>query len=337
MSTVFKPKVAITLGDPCGVGPEVVVKALWEMGPWNDFVPVIVGEIKACYNTAKLLRIPLIFREVTSCPGASGDDVVNVINPHPIKEKDIVPARPTGETAISVIKSIETAVQLAMSGKVDAISTAPINKKVLNTAGFRFPGHTEFLQFLTGSDRAVMMLAGPKLRVSLVTIHVPLMKVRDYLSVDEVFRVIKITGDSLRKLFGIENPKIAVCGLNPHAGEAGMFGLEEDEIIKPAIERFSDGVFYTVTGPYPPDTVFFRAFSGEFDAVVSMYHDQGLIPVKLLYFHDAVNVTLGLPIIRTSVDHGTAYDISGKGIANSRSMKAAIKLAAFMARNRLRS
>ncbi len=334
MCAVFKPRIAITLGDPCGVGPEVVIKALWEMRPWDNFVPVIIGEIKACFRTAKLLGMPLVFREIASCSDISSDGVINVINPYPVGEKDIVPAHPTEKTAKSIIKSIETAVQLAQFGDVDAISTAPINKKVLNRVGFQFPGHTEFLQFLTKSERAVMMLAGPKLKVSLVTIHVPLMKVRNYLSVDEVFRVIKITGDSLKSLFGIENPRIAVCGLNPHAGEEGMFGFEENEILAPAIEKFRNNIQYKVMGPYPADTVFFRALNGEFDAVVSMYHDQGLIPVKLLHFHDAVNVTLGLPIIRTSADHGTAYDISGKGVANSGSMKAAINLAVFMARNR---
>ncbi len=334
MTSFEKPVVAITLGDPCGIGPEVVVKALWNLKPFHHFIPVVVGELKACEVAARLCDVSLNFQATPHLEHVrQSGDTIWVLNPYPLKNIDLIPAKPTRDSAMAVIKCIEKAVSLALSGGVDAICTAPINKKVLALHGFEFPGHTEFLKFLTGSTDAVMMLAGPRLKVSLVTIHEPLAKVGSILSVDKICRVIKITGESLKKFFNVSKPQIAVCGLNPHAGEEEMFGMEESEIIEPAIRRFSDVTSFNVVGPIPADTVFYRAYCGEFDAVVAMYHDQGLIPVKLLYFHTAVNITLGLPIIRTSVDHGTAYDIAGKGIANSGSMEASIELALLMIRN----
>jgi 4-hydroxythreonine-4-phosphate dehydrogenase len=211
--------------------------------------------------------------------------------------------------------------------------TCPISKVLMHSAGYQYDGHTQLIAHLTQTDSYVMMLAGNKLRVSLVTIHCALKDVPHILSTDIIFNTIAITSKALRQDFGFKKPRLAVAALNPHAGESGLFGSEENDLILPAVRKALKAGL-NVSGPFAPDTVFVRAASGEFDAVISMYHDQGLIPLKLLHFSDAVNVTLGLPIIRTSVDHGTAYDIAGKGKADASSLKAAIKLAAVMAVNR---
>jgi 4-hydroxythreonine-4-phosphate dehydrogenase len=222
---------------------------------------------------------------------------------------------------------------MALQGAVDAICTCPIHKANLHRHGFGFPGHTEFLRDLTTARRVVMMLAGPRLRVSLVTIHEALNRVPGLITPEGLAETIRITGESLVRDFGLPAPRIAVAALNPHAGEDGRFGTEERDVIEPTVKGLS-GAGWSVHGPFSADTLFFRAFQGEFDAVVAMYHDQGLIPVKLAHFHEAVNVTLGLPIIRTSVDHGTAYDIAGTGTAHAGSLEAAVELAARMARHR---
>ena len=213
--------------------------------------------------------------------------------------------------------------------------TCPISKSLMNEAGHLFKGHTQLISHLTDTDDYVMMLAGDRLRVTLVTTHCALKDVPACLDEDKIYKAIAITSNSLQEDFRLKAPRIAVTALNPHGGESGLFGSEEEEIIGPAVERAqSDG--YNVTGPLPADSLYFKAASGHFDAVVNMYHDQGLIPLKLLHFSDAVNVTLGLPIIRTSVDHGTAYDIAGKGDADPSSLKAAIRTAVEMAENRFR-
>jgi 4-hydroxythreonine-4-phosphate dehydrogenase len=211
--------------------------------------------------------------------------------------------------------------------------TCPISKVLMHQAGYRYDGHTQLIAHLMKTDDYVMMLAGKALRVALVTIHCALKDVPGILNEDLVYGTIKITARALREDFGLKKPRLAVAALNPHAGEAGMFGSEEKEIISPALVRAGKEGF-KVTGPLPADTLFYKAAGGQFDAVVAMYHDQGLIPLKLLHFSDAVNVTLGLPIIRTSVDHGTAYDIAGTGEADPSSLKAAIRMAAEMAGNR---
>jgi 4-hydroxythreonine-4-phosphate dehydrogenase len=203
----------------------------------------------------------------------------------------------------------------------------------MNLAGYHYEGHTQLIAELTHTERCVMMLAGRRLRIALATIHRPLKDVPDLLSVEGILNTIRITSKALYYDFGLESPRLAVAGLNPHAGEEGLFGTEEIEVIGPAVNAaVEEGC--QVQGPFPPDTIFRRAASGHFDAVIAMYHDQGLIPLKLLHFSDAVNITLGLPIIRTSVDHGTAYDIAGKGTADPSSLKAAIRTAVFMAGTR---
>jgi 4-hydroxythreonine-4-phosphate dehydrogenase len=216
---------------------------------------------------------------------------------------------------------------------LDGMATCPISKKALHEAGYTFPGHTEMLAHLTGSPQPVMMMAGPRLRVTLVTIHCPLAAVPAQINQASVLRLIRVTHQALITDFSIKNPRIAVAGLNPHGGEQGLFGNEEELLIAPAIEMARrEGI--EAQGPFPPDSVFLKAAAGDYDAVVCMYHDQGLIPFKLLHFSDGVNVTLGLSVVRTSVDHGTAYDIAGRGIADPQSLAASVELAGTIARNR---
>jgi 4-hydroxythreonine-4-phosphate dehydrogenase len=234
-----------------------------------------------------------------------------------------------------MVRYIHQGIDWAMDGTIAALVTGPINKMAMHRAGFAFHGHTEILAARTGASDYVMMMAGRKLRVSLVTIHVALHEAVKRLTPQAVFKTIQITERGLRESFGIREPKLAVAGLNPHAGEDGLFGSEEQTVIAPAIER-ANAAGIKATGPIPPDTVFYRALKGTWDAVVAMYHDQGLIAFKLVHFEDGVNTTLGLPIVRTSVDHGTAYDIAGTGQANPQSMIAAIDMAARQARNRSR-
>jgi 4-hydroxythreonine-4-phosphate dehydrogenase len=317
-----KPRIAITMGDPCGVGPEIIVKALTASDITEECEPVVIGE-------------PSALRRALNVMGKAPDmlKTLRVINPQELSPADLAYGRPTEATCRAVVQYIETAVHMALRGEIDAVCTCPIHKANLNRHGFSFPGHTEFLQSLTQAKDVVMMLAGPRLRVSLVTIHNALAQVPELLTAERLQKTIRITGEALVRDLAMEAPRLAVAGLNPHAGEGGLFGNEEADVIRPVIESFH-GAPYQVSGPYPPDTLFLRAFNGEFDAVVCMYHDQGLIPIKLVHFEDAVNVTLGLPIIRTSVDHGTAYDLAGTGKAGDGSLRAAVRLASSMAFNR---
>lgn len=298
-------RIGISMGDPRGIGSEVIRKALAErrIQALADFV--IYGDA-SCLEDPRL--IPL-----TKGP-ASGE------------------WRPE-DCGHASIAYLDRAVKDALSGEIDAIVTAPIAKIHLQKAGYPWPGHTEFLAEKTGGHRVVMMMASPGLKVSLVTIHMALKEVPSRISEDKIRETVKITFDSLQKYWGLSQPRVAVCGLNPHAGEEGVLGDEEIRIIAPALQRLrAEG--YALTGPCVPDAVFHQAHQGEFDAVVCMYHDQGLIPFKMLHFKDGVNVTLGLPIIRTSPDHGTGFDIAGKGLADASSMVAAIELAAHMAQKK---
>jgi len=243
--------------------------------------------------------------------------------------------RPDALTGRAMAGYIEAAVRLTRQGVLAGIVTCPITKKGLQLAGYPYPGHTEMLAELSGAEQCLMMMAGSRLRVALMTIHEPLKRVPDLVTRERVTECIRVTARALRADFGLTHPRIAVAALNPHGGEQGMFGREELEIIGPAILECA-GVG-EVSGPWPPDTVFHRAVAGEFDAVLAMYHDQGLIPFKLLHFKDGVNVTLGLPLVRTSVDHGTAYDIAGQGRADCTSLQAAYALAAEIAGNRAKA
>lgn len=327
-----KPVIAITMGDPAGIGPEVVLKALSDAGIKESARFLIFGDSNILHREAKNLGLKITLIPISDIKQAGfPSNAVEIIN-LTILKPNFESGKPTAESGNAAFKYIESAAIAALDGKVDAIVTAPISKEALKTAGHNYPGHTEILADLCKTDDYAMMLAGPHLRVVLCTIHVPYTSVPKLLSKELVFKTIRITHDYLSKYLG-KRPGIAVASLNPHAGEGGLFGDEETRFIKPAIDdALSKGM--DVSGPHPPDTLFYYAAKGKYDAVVCMYHDQGLIPLKLLDFECGVNVTLGLPIIRTSVDHGTAFDIAGKGVANPLSMIEAIKMASEMAKRK---
>jgi len=328
------PIIGITMGDPAGIGPEIIIKALSSKGIFNICRPVIFGdqailklELKNDNTSFEILSSESI-KNASFSSGTIPIVPVSSLNPDHTGY-----GKPDKETGIAMAEYIKKATCCAMAGEIDAIVTAPISKKSLQNSGNDFPGHTEMLAHLTDTKEVAMMLAGSTLRVVLVTIHCALSEVASSLNPDRILRTITITNQNLKNYFQVKKPRIAVASLNPHAGENGLFGSEEKDIILPAINRAKDmGV--NASGPYPSDTLFHSASKGNFDAVVCMYHDQGLIPLKLLHFEDGVNITLGLPIIRTSVDHGTAYDIAGQGIADPSSLISAVKTAVEMSSNR---
>ena len=328
------PLIGITMGDPAGIGPEIIVKALSDKELYGICRPLVIGDTRVLESYLHVTPVGLSLN-IIDHPADSNSSfgTVDIMEPPGI---DGIPPKPgiaTPAGGKSMVEFILKAVDQAKKNEIDAMVTCPISKSLMQEAGFNYEGHTQLIADLTGTKEYVMMLAGERLRVALVTIHCPLAEVPSMLSTEKIYKTIKITADALKDDFGYSNPRLAVAALNPHAGEEGLFGSEEELIITPSVTR-SAGDGYNVSGPYPPDTIFQRAASGQFEAVVAMYHDQGLIPLKLLHFSDAVNITLGLPIVRTSVDHGTAYDIAGKGRADPSSLKAAIRLAVKIARNR---
>jgi 4-phospho-D-threonate 3-dehydrogenase / 4-phospho-D-erythronate 3-dehydrogenase len=321
------PRIGITMGDPAGIGPEVVLKAVAEPEIRRACVPVIIGDAQLLAHTARTLDLQSgydIVRREESFP----EDLVEPVIYHLDNiTGSIEPGVESGAAGKAAANYIEAAVDLCAAGSVDAIATAPINKRALFLGGYSFPGHTEFLAHLTGTEEYAMAFVAANLRIVLLSTHVPLSEAIRLVQRDRLVRVINLTNRELQR-WGIERPRIAVAALNPHGAEGGLFGVEEASEILPAIEASRGIDDINVQGPYSADTVFLRASRGEFDAVVACYHDQAMIPVKCLSFGEAVNVTLGLPFIRTSVDHGTAFDIAGKGVAEHSSMVAAIKLAA---------
>jgi 4-hydroxythreonine-4-phosphate dehydrogenase len=326
-----RPILGLTMGDPAGIGPEVVVKALTEAQVRSWCRPVVLGDIGALHQAARLTG-----RQLSLTPWEPGqalpdtDRTMAVLELSQLASEDIQSGLPRPAGGLAAARYIEKGAELALAGTIQGLVTAPISKEALNLAGYKFPGHTEFLAHKAGHPPVVMMLAGSRLKVVLVTIHEALALVPTLLTPERILTTARITHQALQKYFGLAQPKLAVAALNPHAGEGGLFGVEEKNIIEPAI-RLAQDQGLELSGPHPPDTLFYRAANGEFDAVVCMYHDQGLIPFKLLHFQDGVNVTLGLPFIRTSVDHGTAYDLAGKNQADHHSLLAALGLAANMA------
>ncbi len=319
-------KLAITMGDPGGVGPEIIVKAICSFD--KDYcAPVVIGDLVVMEETLSLLKLPVKLRIIKS-PDESKPTVgsIDVIDMGVIKKfKKNKPTAEGGNACVSYIKKV---VELALKKQVDSIVTAPISKEALKMAGFKWPGHTEMLADLTNTKDYAMMLIGGPLRVILATIHTALKNVPDLITKARILKTIRLA-EKACDVLKIKNPRIAVAGLNPHAGESGIFGNEEIKKIIPAVRgAVKKGI--PVSGPYPPDTVFHKAYKGDVDIVVCMYHDQGLIPLKMIAFDKGVNVTIGLPFIRTSPDHGTAYDIAWKGIANPSSMIEAIKVAAML-------
>lgn len=322
-----RPRIGITMGDPAGIGPEVVLKAVAEEEVRAVCHPVIIGDAQLLAHNARTLDLQCgyeIVRRDERLPEQFSEPLIfhlDNIQGH------VEPGIESGSAGKAAAGYIEAAVELCAAGSIDAIATAPINKRALFLGGYTFPGHTEFLAYLTGSDDYAMGFVGANLRVVLVSTHVPLSEAIGLVRRERIEKRIRLADRELQR-WGIERPRIAVAALNPHGAEGGLFGIEEASEIAPAVEscRAADGI--NVRGPFSADTVFLRASRGEFDAVIACYHDQAMIPVKCLSFGEAVNVTLGLPFIRTSVDHGTAFDIAGKGIAEHSSMVAAIKLAA---------
>jgi 4-hydroxythreonine-4-phosphate dehydrogenase len=318
------------MGDPAGIGPEVVAKALADEAVRAACRPVVFGDDAALREAARRLGLPADWVTVRVVGELRGGAAVQVCDLGGVPPGLLSAARPTREGGAASLRYVEAAAQAARDGRVAAMATAPINKQAIAFAGCRFAGHTDLLAHLLGAERPVMMLVGGPLRVALVTHHMALADVPQAISTEDIVVVGCTAAESLRRYFAIGEPRLALCGLNPHASDGSRFGTEELRLIEPAVVELRHSGINT-RGPLPSDTCFLRAARGEFDAVVAMYHDQGLIPVKLLAFDDAVNVTLGLPIVRTSVDHGTAYDIAGRGVASPRSLIAAILLAVRMA------
>jgi 4-hydroxythreonine-4-phosphate dehydrogenase len=325
------PFIGITMGDPCGIGPEIVISALSSPDLYACCRPVVIGDDQVLAQAAQLLKRTVSINRIDHISQAQcRRGTIDVLS---VSRLDLCFApgfAPTPQTGKAMHDYIVTGVDLAMKKQIHAVVTCPITKTAMKLAGSRFHGHTELIAHQTGTADYAMMMAGNSLKVVLVTIHIPLARVCESLGKKNIATTIRITHNALQDRFGIRSPHIAVAGLNPHAGEDEMFGSEEKQIIIPAVNQaLKNGI--KVTGPLPPDTIFQKAVDRQFDAVVCMYHDQGLIPFKLLHFKDGVNTTLGLPIIRTSVDHGTAYDIAWKGVADETSLTEAIKMAAFQA------
>ena len=324
-----KHPLALTIGDPAGIGPEVVVKALTSPKLAGQRL-LVIGDRGVLQRTADALALPLTLDTFTDEAAAlAADSIHALLDLANVDAHQLRPGEPTADAGRASLDYIEKAIELTRTGRTRAIVTGPINKEAILKTGCQFPGHTELLAARTGAPRVVMMLAGGPWRVGLVTTHIALRDVPDALDADNICETLRIVHESLRRFFRIEQPRIGVCGLNPHASDGGRFGDEEATIIAPAIERARAGGI-DIAGPVPPDAMFTR--DDRFDAIVAMYHDQGLIPLKMAVFDSGVNITLGLPIVRTSVDHGTAYDIVGRDLASPNSLIEAVKLADHMSR-----
>jgi 4-hydroxythreonine-4-phosphate dehydrogenase len=322
-------RIAITMGDPAGIGPEIIVKAFQDELSFCH--PIVVGSARFLDSIARQMKIPVSVHAITS-PGQARFqtgvlDVLDLDNVSP----DLARGQATAEGGKASVEYIETAVKLALGQNVAAITTAPINKESIHKAGFFYPGHTELLAQLCGAKTVALMLAGKNLRVVLATTHLPLNKVSEQITVARVQTTVQLTHQWLKRHV-TDIPKIAVTGLNPHCGDGGIFGGEEQIAIIPAMDAArKKGI--QVEGPFSADALFIRGQFDAYDAVIAMYHDQGMIPIKMDSEGTAVNITLGLPILRTSVDHGTAYDIAGTGTASPKSLKIALKKAAELSQS----
>jgi 4-hydroxythreonine-4-phosphate dehydrogenase len=329
-----KPIIAITMGDSSGIGPEIIAKALGDGKIYEMCNPIVIGDAGVMAAALKLVSPNIQVNPVDAIAQASFRlGIIDVLDLRNIDVNSLQRGKIDRNSGRAAVEYVKEAIDLAIKGDVDAIATAPLNKEAMNLAGFPYPGHTEILAETTGSKNYAMMLLAGSLRVVHVTTHISLRKACDSIKKERVATTIRLTDHAMKDL-GIARPRIAVAGLNPHAGEGGLFGTEEIEEIAPAIKECRSEEILA-EGPFPPDTIFLRGKRGEFDAVVAMYHDQGHIPVKVLGFEEGVNVTIGLPIIRTSVDHGTAFDIAWRGVADARSMVEAIRVAAEMAKARI--
>lgn len=329
-----QPILGITMGDPCGVGPEIIAKALCRPEPYDLCRPLVIGHPEILREQLRFTKHPDVeVREVTAPEeGAYRPGTIDVLSPTEVDLGQLETGAVREEGGRAAVAWVLAGIELAMEGRIGGIVTAPLNKEAMNRAGFHYAGHTELLAERTEAVRARLMLASEKLSVAHVTGHMALKDVPKRLTTEEVLETTRLLNDAL-VTDDRPRPKIVVLGLNPHAGEAGLFGDEDEQVIRPAVEQAcADGI--DASGPLPADATFFKAYAGEYDGVVAMYHDQGHVPMKLVAFETAVNVTLGLPIVRTSVDHGTAFDIAGKGIAKEGNLIEAIREGARLAMGR---
>ena len=326
-----KPAIAITMGDPCGIGPEVVVKALADPRVYASCRPMVIGNTYAMNQAVKATGLPLTIRE-TDDPIGAGEDptTVDVVDIHNLNPEDITVGQISVPCGKAAMEWVTKAGELALAGIVDGIATAPLNKEAAAMAGYESIGHTELLQELSGIKTIATMLMSKNLRVVHLTTHRSLRVACDYVKKDRILDFLQLTHDSFVR-WGFPNPRIAAAGLNPHNSDGGLLGNEEADEIAPAVQSARErGI--DVVGPIPADSVFHQAIAGRYDAVLAMFHDQGHIPVKVYGFEESVTANLGLPFVRTSVDHGTAFDIAGQGIAQHVSMLESIRLAVELAR-----
>ncbi|MCY3714822.1 MAG: 4-hydroxythreonine-4-phosphate dehydrogenase PdxA [Gemmatimonadetes bacterium] len=341
-----RPVIGITLGDPNGVGPEIIVKILSQEWVYELCRPLVIGHDEVLRQALSLAPLagddspggrdggetaPNLDIHVTGHPAAGlyRYGTMDALIATEVQIGRLKPGQEQAEAGKLAVESVKRAARMAMDGDIAALVTAPMNKAAMSLAAYAYPGHTELLAELTGTKHYRLALAFDGILVSHATTHVSLRDAIDRLSEEEILVTLNLVGNALAGM-GVASPRIAVCGLNPHAGEGGLFGDEEIRIIAPALEKAREkkgARGWRITGPLPPDTVFMRARKGDFDGIIGMYHDQGHIPVKAIAFDRTVNVTLGLPIIRTSVDHGTAFDIAGKGIADAGNLGEAIRMA----------
>ena len=321
-----KPVLGITMGDVTGIGPEIIAKVLCTREAYDLCRPVVIGSATMLRRSAKFFGESLEVRVLSDVQDASFTfGTADVLEPEDLNVESLPLGRISQEAGRAAVAFVKRAVERTLSGHIAGIVTAPLNKEAMHLAGFSYAGHTELLAELTNTSDYRMMLAAGPFRIVHVTTHVALRHVPEMIRRERVLKSIELLRNTLIRL-NSEEPRVAVAGLNPHSGEAGLFGDEEQREIAPAVEM-ARSFGWNVSGPVPPDTVFLRAERGEFDGIVAMYHDQGHIPAKLVAFDRGVNITLGLPIVRTSVDHGTAFDIAGKGIASPNSLMEAIRLA----------
>jgi 4-hydroxythreonine-4-phosphate dehydrogenase len=329
----MKPLIAITIGDFNGIGPEIVLKSINSKSIQAICTPVLIGPLDAFEFYAHRLRIKLGLQEIDSIPFERSGNYIPVYNTHKFYTHRIKPGLLSADAGKHAGEAIKVAVKIADNNLIDGIVTAPVSKEALYIGGYSFPGQTEMLGTYFGISDTLMMFAGKKMKIGLATTHLPISKISSKISKPYFFRKIQILNSSLKNDFKIKLPKIAVLGLNPHAGERGLIGYEEKNIIIPAIKTARKKRI-NVDGPFPADAFFGVQLNIKYDAILASYHDQGLIPFKMLYFHNGVNITAGLPIVRTSPDHGTAFEIAGKGIANPSSMIEAIRMARQIIINR---
>lgn len=326
------PKIGITMGDPTGIGPEIIVKALSMEEPFQFCHPFVFGDKDVLIRTLEMYKIDLKIETFGEIPPKGYYTKKIYLYPSTeLNPEKLTFGKPGKECGIAMAKYIEDAVSWIKKGWIDAITTCPINKESINASGFNFPGHTEFIAHLVGVSSVAMMFLTPRWKIVLATTHLPLKEVSKFINKTHILSIFKLTNDGLKKFFKIPEPEIAVLGFNPHCGEDGLLGKEEIDEIIPAIEEARKESI-RVKGPFSADSFFNLGKDSLFDVVIAMYHDQGLIPVKMISFKEAVNFTLGLPFVRTSVAHGTAYDIAGKGIADPTNLIRALEVASNLSK-----